>query len=119
MEMSKKSNPTFEYLIRLLYNETGKVEASFTSKLLHTLNNDMPIWDKFVLLNLNKKIPTCRGEEKLKHSIKIYDEILVWYKEALKSKEIQKKLSEFDKILPEYAWLSPTKKLDFLLWQMR
>ena len=29
------------------------------------------------------------------------------------------KILEFDEVFPQYSWFSQTKKLDFLLWQMR
>ena len=102
-----------------IYNATGRVEASFASKLVHTLNNDMPIWDKFVLQNLDKKMPILQGEKKLLKAIEIYDEIIAWYKEALLHKEVQKKILEFDAVFPQYSWFSNTKKIDFLLWQNR
>ena len=119
MEKYKGSAITFEELLKEFYFKTSRVEASFISKLLHTLDNNMPIWDKFVLRNLCKKIQTCHGEEKLNAAINIYEEIVAWYKAALKDERIKKKLADFDEALPQYSWFSQTKKLDFLLWQMR
>ena len=119
MEKGKTSNPSFEEIVRELYNKTGRVEASFSSKLIHTLNNDMPIWDKFILQNLNKQAPAYYKENKLEISIKLYDEIIAWYDNALQTEEIQETLSLFDNNFPEYTWFSHTKKLDFLLWLKR
>ena len=79
----------------------------------------MPIWDKFVLQNLEKKIPVCSGEKKIEYSIKIYEEIIAWYKESLQTSEIKQKFLDFNQVFPEYVWFSQTKKLDFLLWQIR
>ena len=119
MEQGKSSELSFEQVLRELYIKTGKVEASFVSKLLHTLNNELPIWDKFVLQNLGLKMPTCQGEKKIEYTIRVYQEIISWYKNALSIPEINQKLLEFDELFPEYKWFSTTKKLDFLLWQMR
>ncbi|MBQ8875992.1 MAG: hypothetical protein IJY63_00405, partial [Clostridia bacterium] len=119
MEKYKRSAITFEELLKEFYFKTNRVEASFISKLLHTIDNNMPIWDKFVLQNLCKKMQMCHGEEKLNAAINIYEEIVAWYKAALKDERIKKKLADFDKALPQYSWFSETKKLDFLLWQMR
>ena len=119
MEQGKISELSFEQILRELYIKTGKVEASFVSKLLHTLNNELPIWDKFVLQNLGLKMPACQGEKKIECAICIYQEIIAWYKKALSISEINQKLLEFDELFPEYKWFSKTKKLDFLLWQMR
>ena len=119
MEQGKIRKLSFEQILRELYIKTGKVEASFVSKLLHTLNNELPIWDKFVLQNLGLKMPACQGKKKIECAICIYQEIIAWYKKALSISEINQKLLEFDELFPEYKWFSKTKKLDFLLWQMR
>ncbi len=118
-EKSRKINPTFESIITLLYKQTGNIEASFASKMLHTINNDMPIWDRFVLEKLNKKLTGKTKEEKLQNAIRIYEEIANWYKSYLQTQEAADCIKEFDALLPEYQWFSKTKKIDFLLWQMR
>lgn len=119
MENGKKQIPTFEEALWVVYKTTGRVEASFVSKLLHTLNNDMPICDKFVLQNLGLKMPVCKGEKKIQKCIVLYQKIVNWYEKVLSTVEINQKIVEFDEVFPEYKWLSQTKKLDFLLWQMR
>lgn len=119
METGKTQQLSFENVLFFLYKQTGRVEASFTSKLIHTLNKDMPILDKYVLQNLDKKIPLCTGEEKIKNVVRIYTEIVEWYKNALQEDYIQEKIAKFDEVFPEYKWFSLTKKLDFLLWQIR
>ncbi len=79
----------------------------------------MPIWDKFVLQNLGLKMPVCHGEKKIENVILIYKKIIAWYENALSIPEINQKMFEFDESFPVYKWFSKTKKLDFLLWQMR
>ena len=37
-ETVKDSNPSFEFIIRTLYKTTGNIEASFSSKMLATIN---------------------------------------------------------------------------------
>ena len=119
MESGKDLELNFENVLRTLYEKTGNVEASFSSKLLHTLNNDMPIWDTYVLQNLNLKPSYCHGEKKIQNTIFLYQQIVQWYEKALQNIEITQKLLEFDDVFPEYTWFSKTKKLDFLLWQVR
>ena len=119
MERGKTTEVNFESVIKEIYIKTGRVEASFTSKLIHTLNNDMPIWDQYVLKNLNLKMPICKGERKIQSAIHLYQQIVQWYNQALSTNEIARKTIEFDEVFPEYRWFSKTKKLDFLLWQMR
>jgi len=119
MERGKTTPLTFESVLTELYTSLGRVEASFTSKLIHTLYNDMPIWDRFVLDNLGLKMPICKGEKKLQTAILLYNQIVKWYDNALATPEIQQKLMEFDELFPAYKRFSKTKKLDFLLWQIR
>lgn len=119
MERGKSCPLPFERVLREIYNKTGMVEASFASKLLHTLNPDMPIWDQFVLKHLNIKVPVCKGEKKIKTVARLYGEIVAWYQSALNMVIGKIKIEEFDKTFPEYAWISSTKKIDFLLWQTR
>lgn len=115
----RRMNPTFESIIRSIYKQTGNVEASFSSKMLHTINSDMPIWDKFVLQKLKKKLTGKTKEEKLKNAIQIYEEITDWYKTYLKTQEATEYIKEIDSLFPMYCWFSKTKKIDFLLWQTR
>lgn len=119
MERGKTGELNFENILRELYIKTGRVEASFASKLLHTLNNNMPIWDRYVLQNLGLKMPICNGEKKFEIAVYLYYKIVDWYDKALSTIEIQQKTVEFDETFPEYKWFSKTKKLDFLLWQIR
>ena len=119
MQQGKTVPLDFEKALRDFYNLTGRVEASFVSKLIHTLDNNAPILDAFVLQNLGKKMPLCQGERKIECAVCIYNEIAQWYRLALLNNAIQTKITEFDLCFPEYSWFSRTKKLDFLLWQMR
>ncbi|MEA4987707.1 MAG: hypothetical protein VB095_06580 [Anaerovorax sp.] len=40
---------SFVDIITYLFKSTGKIEASFSSKMLATINPNMPIWDQYVL----------------------------------------------------------------------
>ena len=51
-ETAKDSNPSFESIIRTIYEATDNIEASFSSKMLATINPDKTIWDRYVMQNL-------------------------------------------------------------------
>ena len=108
---------TFEYVLRTLYERTGTMEMSFSSKLLATLNPDMPIWDSIVLSRLNLS-PSAAGsnEKRLDSNIKKYQEIVDWYQDFLKTSKAQEFLSAFDSAFPEFAAITAVKKIDFWLW---
>lgn len=111
---------TFELIIRALYQKTGQVEPSFSSKMFHILNPEMPIWDQYVLKNLGFKT-SLKGspEEKIKEAIDVYDSITKFYSDYLNSKDGKAFIKEFNLQLPNYSHLSDLKKLDAILWKIR
>lgn len=46
-ETMKTEPVTFAIIITKLFEKTGNIEASFSSKMLATLNPDKPIWDRY------------------------------------------------------------------------
>ena len=106
-------------IITELYHLTGNVEASFSSKMLATIDPSKPIWDQYVLQNLGLALTGKTQEEKLANAIHLYDQIEKWYKDYLTTAEAQENIEVFNRLLPEYAWVSDTKKIDCLLWSRR
>jgi hypothetical protein len=111
---------TFELIIQTLYQKTGQVEPSFSSKMLHILNPEMPIWDQYVLKNLGFKT-SLKGspEEKINEAIDVYDSITKFYFDYLNSKDGIAFVKEFNLQLPKYSHFSDIKKLDAILWKIR
>ena len=118
-EYAKIRHSSFAEVIRILYEKTGNVEASFSSKMIATINPDKPIWDQYVLINLGLKLKGKNAEERLEHAIIIYEQIEQWYKDYLLTEEARKNIAVFDQKLPSYKWLSEVKKIDCLLWSKR
>ena len=118
-ETMKDSQPSFEQIIRTLYKNTGNIEASFSSKMLATINSDMPIWDRYVVHNLCLKVKGKTKEEQLSCTVDLYDQMVRWYRTFLDKPNGKECIEEFDRILPEYTWMSSVKKIDFYLWSIR
>lgn len=110
---------SFEQIISTLFDTTGNVEASFSSKMLATINPSMPIWDQYVLQNLGLELTGKTQEERLHNAVLLYSEIVRWYDEYLGTDEAKQNIQEFDRLLPGYTWISSVKKIDCLLWSMR
>lgn len=113
-----KKNPenyTFERILRKLYEKTGMIEASFSSKMLATIDPSKPIWDQYVLKNLGLQLKGL-GEERLEKAVELYSEIESWYNSYLNSSEDKENIRVFDLMLPDYALISNIKKIDCLLW---
>lgn len=111
-----KYNPalTFADVVTYLYHETGSIHASFSSKLLATINPNMPIWDRFVLQNLGLRTPYSYEKDRLQKTIMLYQKICEWYR----SEDAINKLRIFNYYFPN-TYISDVKKIDFILWATR
>ena len=116
---AKTERFSFEQIITELYRLTGNVEASFSSKMLATIDASKPIWDQYVLQNLGLALTGKTKEEKLQNAVLLYDKIIEWYEEYFKTEEAHENIKVFNQLLPDYAWISDTKKIDCLLWSKR
>lgn len=118
-ESIKRGNPSFDEIVSFLYEKTGNLEPSFSSKMLATIRPEKPIWDRYVVQNLNLKITGATKEEKLRSAIQQYADMETWYEEFRSSEDGKKCIQGFDQYLPSYRWISDIKKVDALLWSIR
>ena len=118
-EREKNNKPSFKSVLREIYEKTGIIEASFVSKMISTIDENLPIWDQYVLTNLGLKLCGKTKEEKLENAICVYNKIIAWYAEFVSSEQGKNCIEEFDKVMPKYTWFSPIKKIDFFLWSIR
>ncbi|MCR5792401.1 MAG: hypothetical protein K6G65_04460 [Lachnospiraceae bacterium] len=118
-ERVKHEKISFAEIITYLYEMTGNIEPSFSSKMLATLSPQKPIWDRYVVQNLNIKLDGASKEEKLQNAISLYSEMEKWYIEYLCSEDGKACIQGFDEFLPNYKWVSDIKKVDALLWSIR
>ena len=105
---------TFEDILRYLYAQTGQIHASFSSKMLATIRPEMPLWDKFVLQNLNLRAPYSYEKNRLEKVIQLYDQVCQWYS----TEEARNYLKIFNQHYPDMD-MSNTKKIDWILWGIR
>lgn len=110
---------SFADILREMHGRTGNVEASFTSKMIATLDPDRPIWDSIVLERLGLKLKGMTAQAKLENAVSVYESIVGWYADYLATEDATQNIALFDELLPDYAWLTAVKKLDFLLWSSR
>jgi hypothetical protein len=93
------------------------VEASFSSKLVATINPDLLIWDSIVLNHLGKKAQAYYRKDRLKETVILYEEIAEWYERFMKTEEAKGVIQIFDEVYPNLG-LTEIKKVDFVLWQI-
>ena len=119
-ESQKKNKKlSFEMILRFLSEKTGKVEASFSSKLLFTIKPNMPIWDAYVLKNLGLNMKLGKPKDRIEKSIRLYRDIHETYLKLVKSEWGRSAIIKFNEVLPNDKWISGIKKIDFFIWQTR
>lgn len=113
---------SFETVLCELYEGTGNLEASFASKLLAIIDPDRPIWDKLVLDRLGLRL-TCSSSDspdvRRTEVVEVYSQIEDWYARYMTKDDAKKNLRMFDRLMPDYTWVSPVKKIDYLIWGVR
>src|SRR5579863_9467755 len=57
MEMAKSGGIEFSEALRAIHRSTGRIEASFASKMVATLDPSKPVIDKFVLRCFKLRLP--------------------------------------------------------------
>ena len=119
MEKNKHKKPTFVQTLREL-NKFGNLEASFASKLLATIDPNLPIWDKYVLEYFNLEAPSrnLSDEQRINQANSLYEKIRNLYKHLLEKEESKIMIKLFDEIYPKHK-ISSIKKIDFIIWQLR
>lgn len=131
LQQGRKRKLSYKYALEELYvipqNGTHKIEASFASKLIATIDPDLPVIDKYVLNNIFRSVPAPNKKLKpnkqfenrrLEKTVYTYELIKNDFKQYLASPEGKKTIEAFDRAYPE-SGLTNTKKLDLILWQIR
>ena len=110
----------FDNILNKLNKITGAWEISITSKLMHTVNPDLPIFDSKVknyLIKYEDVILSIygKGEQRKQAVLRAWCNLNNWYNNI----EIKKSdwIDWFDKEFPEYKdRISATKKVDFIIF---
>lgn len=97
------------------------IQFVFATKLLHTIDNEYPIFDSMVSEVTEKKVNGNNKNEKINSCIEIQNYLKELYNEKLKTDgEVKKVISEFrskfEKVDSEK--ISDIKILDFIIWSL-
>ena len=93
------------------------VQLSFASKALHTINPDLPIYDRTVRIFFRLPNPYPRElKKRLVFQEKVYNDLKGIYAER-KDNGLIKLANAFDNLFPQYkTQISEVKKIDFMIW---
>jgi hypothetical protein len=117
MQRHKSDNINFDNVLTYLYKKLDRLESSFSSKLLATINPNMPVWDANVLSQLSIKAPSYSQSNRLNATIETYSVLQKWYAVYLKTPNAQEVTTRFDELFPN-TQITDLKKIDLILWSM-
>jgi hypothetical protein len=118
MELNKNKNVIFGDVLDDMYKRTERMEASFVSKLVATINPSMPIIDKIVFHNLGLVLPSTGIKNRNSIIKEKYQVLISELSGFLKTENGKYLVEQFCVGYPE-AKISKIKMLDFILWQLR
>ena len=118
MEDAKTNGVGFQEVLLELKKQTGRLEASFTSKLIATVYPNRPVIDKFVLEYFGLSLPHQYEANRESKAVKVYDTLNDKYM-AFMSEPTARAICE--RFSMKYPWANITdlKKVDLVLWQTR
>lgn len=118
MEKHKDKEVSFDLALKHFYNAFERVEASFSSKLVATINPNLPVWDEFILKNLELKKPAYGTNNRINKTIELYNSIIKWYEDFLQTDDSRRMIQLFDERYKDVD-ITDIKKIDLILWQIR
>jgi hypothetical protein len=118
LQERKVTGIRFAEALQQLADSTGRVEASFASKLVATIDPHQPVIDAVVLKNVGLRLPPASAADRLEGIVRMHAQLLSWYRQQLASTAGATLLATFRAQYPA-APVTDTKALDLVLWQIR
>lgn len=115
MERGKGAKPSFEETLSY-FRKYGALEVSFSSKLVHTLDPEQPIWDGNVTgRHFGYRIPACNTKDREKKILERYGRYKREFLKYMASDDGKAVIRAFDEAFPKTGF-TDLKKVDFVLW---
>ncbi|MEZ0538080.1 hypothetical protein [Fibrella arboris] len=118
LDESRGQSIDFSTILRSLHRATNRYEASFASKLVATLDPQMPVIDSIVLKNLNAKLPYQSDPNRFESICSLYEKINRCYIDYLQNEQGRYLVNQFKIVYPNVD-IAEIKMLDLVLWQSR
>jgi hypothetical protein len=118
LENYKGKSVEFREILSAMQVATGRYEASFASKLLATVDPDIPIIDSIVLRNLQLRLPAASTHDRADRIQELHTELLARFKAFLATENGEYLVARFRETYP-HADITEIKMLDLVLWQTR
>jgi hypothetical protein len=119
LQQEKSCPRPFAKVLRALHAATGRVEASFASKLAATADPEKPVIDSFVLKNIGLRLPPPGViEQRLMRVEQLYDRLGHVSGQFLATETGRYLVDRFLASYPRHP-VTRAKMLDLVLWQTR
>ena len=118
LERCKHEPTSFADVLHHLQTATGRVEASFASKLVATVDPSLPIIDSVVLQNVGLRLPAPGVPHRLQRVVEAHEELARCFAAFLDSDTGAYLLDRFEATYPR-SRVTKVKALDLVLWQDR
>ena len=115
-EISKNQDVTFPQILRRMSDKTGRLEASFASKLVATIDPNKPIIDRYVLKNFSLHLPYNNAQNREAKIIQTYEDLCLKYRSLMKRSIVHSICERFNNLYP-WANITDLKKVDLVVWQ--
>jgi hypothetical protein len=115
----KNSSPDFIDTLKYFHEKHDKFFYSYVSKMLATIDPNLPVWDTPVCFMLKFKNPD--SELSIKRKIikakETYELLTRWYNYFIPSEEGSKWIMFFDEVYPN-SNITSAKKIDLIIWKL-
>ena len=117
----KNTRVSFKQILGRIHADRGRVEPSFSSKLVATIRPRLPVYDKHVRENLRLAVPrpTDAPAARVAKYIKLYSGLSRDLTRLAQHPKFAILRQRFDAKFGPFAGFTDIKKLDLLLWQHR
>jgi hypothetical protein len=118
LQEKRNSEVSFADALGYIKEKTGRLEASFVSKLVATIHTNTPVIDRFVLKNANLKLPYFYEKDRESKILSVYNDLYKKIKDFIKTDNGKYLVNQFQSKYPEYK-ITETKMVDLILWKIR
>lgn len=122
MQQCRCVHPSYTEILQSVYDHTGEVHYSLSSKLLHTLDPDNPILDRHVMRLLGFALLDSSHTDasaRINYYGSVFDTISAEYKQYKDTPFMKEAIERFDALSPVFRCIPYTKKVDMLLFRLR
>jgi hypothetical protein len=116
--MAPASGWPFSQVLEELSSATGRLEVSFASKLVASLDPSSPVIDSIVLKQVGLKLPAPGTSNRGRRACEVYEGLCHHHAELLRS-DMGRELVHLFRSRYPWADITELKMVDLVLWQNR